>query len=160
MIYVNEVYLSVGKIYVNGIINQSQIEKESKIININLDAIKPHYNERKWTIQGSDDEGISRTFSFKKCNKLYIVPSIEIKRGILGIDSFTLRLVLQMDAIERYLSYEIEYKILKIYFTNEYNKELLTSEKIYHLAWVLTNENVLSMVNEISENYSIEAIKN
>lgn len=153
-------FLSVGKTYSNGIINQSEIEEGSRIIDVNLENVEAIYNEREWHIQGTNEKGISRTFSFKKEKKLYIIPSIEIIRGILGIDGFTLRLLLSMDAIENYFTYEIQDDVLKLYFTNEYNKKLLTKEKIYHLAWVLTNKNVLRMFNEISNNYVIGGLEN
>ena len=153
-------FLSVGKTYCDGIINQSECEEDSKIIDINLDGIEAIYNEREWYIHGTNEKGVSRTFNFKKEKNLYIIPSIEIIRGILGIDSFTLRLLLSIDAIENYFTYEIESNVLKLYFTNEYNTKLLTKEKLCHIAWILTNINVLKMFNEISNSYSIGGLKN
>lgn len=148
-------FLSVGRTYINGIVNRSQVEKDNKIINIDLSGVESFYNEREWYIQGTNEKGYSRTFSFKKGNKLYIVPCIEVIRGILGVDSFTLRLMLSMDEIYNYFTYSLENETLKLYFTDEYNKKLLTNEKIFHLAWILTNKAVLATFYEIYSNYTV-----
>lgn len=95
------------------------------------------------------------TISFKQDKKLYIILSIEIIRSILGIDSFTLKIMLNMDNLFEYLIYEVEQDVLSIYFSNQYNKKLLTSDRIYHLAWALTNSTVLFMFNHISSNYNM-----
>lgn len=148
-------FFSMGKVYSNGIINQAEVEEGTFIIDVNLDNTYAQYNERPWDIQGTKETGISRTFNFKKDNKLYIIPSIEIIRGVLGIDSFTLRLMLSMDVMSEYFVYEVEDNVLKIYFSNEYNKNLLSNEKLYHLAWIITNNQVKSMFCQVSSNYRV-----
>lgn len=56
-----------------------------------------------------------------------------------------------MDTLENYFVYEIERNILSIHFTSQYNKDLLKSEKINHLAWLLTNPHAFQMFNMVGQ---------
>lgn len=153
-------FLTIGRKYKEGILNQSEVAEETSIIHIDLTGIPAFYNEKEFSISGTGEKQVSRTFSFKKNGQLYVIPAIEIIRSVLGIDSFTLRLLLSMESIEEYLSYEKEGEVLKLYFSQEYNKKLLTKGKIYHLAWILTNKDVFGMFNELSYNYGVGGDKN
>lgn len=141
-------FFCVGRIYANGIINNYSFEPGARIQAIDLRNSESYYNERVWKIQGSNDAAISRTFSFVKNKKLYLLPYVEFIRGVLAVNSFALRLILQLDGVEDYFTYEHEREIFKMYFTNEYSKKLLTKENLYHLAWIFSNKSILTMFNQ------------
>lgn len=147
-------FLSVNKMYKNGLLNKTDIPKNTKIIELNLDGIEAKYNERDWKIQGTEIETKSKTFNFSKDGKVYTIPIIEIIRTVLAPDRFMLNLILSMDTIDNFFTYEISDNTLDIYFTSEYEKRLLSNEKINHLAWILANREVLKMLWDISNNIS------
>lgn len=148
-------FLSLNKIYQDGYLNKADIPKNTKTIEINLDNAEVKYNERDWKIQGTDIKTKSKTFNFNKNDKVYTVPIIEVIRTVLAPDRFMLNLILSLDAIENYLTYDIRDKVMNLYFTSEYEKNLLRNEKVNHLAWILSNDEILRMMGDISNNVSM-----
>lgn len=147
-------FLSVDKYYTDGNLNNGQILENEETIDINLNGVKAEYIEKDWNIWGTGfkDKTKSKTFNFNKNGVLYTIPIIEIIRAVLAPDRFMLNRILEMDSFENYFIYEVKGNKLDIHFTSEYEKKLLKDEKINHLAWILTNSNVLRMLNTIGKN--------
>ncbi|MFA6939512.1 MAG: Tn7-like element transposition protein TnsE [Clostridiaceae bacterium] len=146
-------FLSIEKYYTDGNLNNSEAPENTEIIDINLNGIKPEYNEKDWSIWGTgfNIKTKSKTFNFSKNEILYSVPIIEVIRAVLAPDKFMLNRILEMDTLENYFIYELNKRSLDIHFTSQYESKLLKNEKINHLAWVLTNESALRMFNNIGE---------
>ncbi|MBW9150994.1 Tn7-like element transposition protein TnsE [Clostridium estertheticum] len=146
-------FLSVDKYYTDGDLNNGKTIDSPDVIDINLDGIKGEYKERYWEVWGSGfkDKTKSKTFNFLRSGLLYTIPIIEVIRAVLAPDKFMLNRILEMDAFENYFTYEIKARKLDINFTSEYESKLLKSEKVNHLAWVLTNISVLRMFNSIGQ---------
>ena len=146
-------FLAVDKYYTNGNLNNAEIQKDVEIIDINLNGIKPEYREREWNIRGAgfNLQTKSKTFNFNKNGTLYTIPVVEIIRAVLAPDKSLLYRILEMDTLESYFTYDMEAGKLNIYFTSEYEPKLLTSEKVNHLAWILTNEEVFRMFNQVGQ---------
>ena len=147
-------FLSINKVYKNGLVNKAEIPINTKILELNFDGIRAKYNERDWKIYGTEIETKSKTFNFSKNGNVYTVPIIEIIRTVLAPDRFMLNLILSMDTIDNYFTYDINDDVLDLYFTSEYEKGLLRNEKINHLAWILANKEILGMMVAISNNIS------
>lgn len=147
-------FLSVGKYYKNGNLNDGKVLENEYIMDIKLDGTKVEYKEKDWEIwaNGFKDKTKSKTFNFFNKGILYTIPIIEIIRAILAPDRFMLNRILEMDTLDNYFTYEIEENKLKIYFTGQYEQKLLKNEKINHLAWILTNNNLFRMFNAIGYN--------
>lgn len=148
-------FLSIDKYYTDGDLNSGEIiddEGTIKTINIDLSNIMPKYNESDWNIKKSNYKSKSRTFSFWKNNVLYTIPIIEIVRTVLAPNSFMLNTILYNDIWEDYFLYNLEENKLKLTFSNEYRTTCLKSEYYNHLAWMLTNQEILNMCNEIGYN--------
>lgn len=148
-------FLSLNKIYQDGYLNKADIPKNTKTIEINLDNAEVKYNERDWKIQGTDIKTKSKTFNFNKNDKVYTVPIIEVIRTVLAPDRFMLNLILSLDTIENYLTYDMQNKVMDLYFTSEYEKNLLRNEKINHLAWILSNDEIMRIIGDISNSVSV-----
>ncbi|MEG0308349.1 MAG: Tn7-like element transposition protein TnsE [Clostridium sp.] len=56
-----------------------------------------------------------------------------------------------MDALENYFTYDVRDDFLNIYFTSQYSRQLLKSEKINQLACMITNDEILRMFNSVGE---------
>ena len=146
-------FLSLEKYYTDGNLNNGKTIDNPQVIDINLNGIKAEYKERDWEIWGTGfvEKTKSKTFNFLKNGMLYTIPLIEIIRAVLAPDKFMLNRILEMDTFENYFTYEINDRKLEIHFTSEYEPKLLISEKINHLAWILTNISVLRMFNSVGK---------
>ncbi len=151
--WANVHFLIVDKYYVNGDLNSGDYDSDKAVVDIDLTNIKVNYREKEWEVWWSGEilETKSKTFSFFYKNELYVMPIIEIIRSVLAPNRFLLNRILEMDTLENYFVYEIERNILSIHFTSQYNKDLLKSEKINHLAWLLTNPHAFQMFNMVGQ---------
>ena len=148
-------FLSIDKYYTDGDLNSGEIiddEGIMKTMNIDLSNIIPKYNELDWSIKKSTYKSKSRTFSFWKNNILYTIPIIEIVRAILAPNTFMLNTILYNDIWEDYFTYEFEDRKLNIAFTSQYRTSYLKNEYYNQLAWMISNEEILRMCNEIGFN--------
>ncbi|GFZ33812.1 hypothetical protein CSC2_43380 [Clostridium zeae] len=147
-------FLSVDKYYTDGRLNSGEMVETAEILDINLSGITPQYIEKPWKVRGIgfEDDYKSKTFNFKKNGRLYTIPLIEIIRAVIAPDRFTLNRAVEMDTLENYFIYEFDKNELDIHFTDLYEKKLLTSEKLNHLAWLITNPNIFKMFNSIGLN--------
>lgn len=145
-------FLSIDKYYTDGDLNSGEIIDDEGTINIDLSNIMPKYNESDWNIKKSNYKSKSKTFSFWKNNILYTIPVIEIVRAVLAPNLFMLNTILYNDIWEEYFLYNFEGNKLKLTFSNEYRTTCLKSEYYNHLAWMLTNPEILNMYNEIGYN--------
>ncbi|WML36200.1 Tn7-like element transposition protein TnsE [Clostridium sp. OS1-26] len=147
-------FLSVEKYYTDGNLNNGEVLEKEDIIEINLNGVKAEYKERDWVNSGSEfkDKTKSKTFNFIKNGILYTIPIIEIIRAVLAPDRFMLNRIVEMDTLENYFTYEINGSKLDIHFASEYEEKLLKSEKVNHIAWILTNPKIFKMFNSIGQN--------
>ena len=147
--------LSLNKLYQDGKLNRPENPLGSKQVELNFTGIKARYNEKPWTILGTNIKTKSKTFSFKANNNFYIVPIIEVIRAVLAPDRFMLNNIMNLDNWENYFTYEIVNLDLNIDFTSEYDKQLLAEDyRIIHLAWILGNSELIKMIRDISNSVS------
>lgn len=146
-------FLSVEKYYMDGNLNNGETIQNAEVIDINLNGIKAEYKEKDWEIWGTGfkEKTKSKTFNFLKNGVLYTIPIVEVIRAVLAPNKFMLNRILEMDTFESYFTYEMKDGKLDIHFTSEYEPKLLKSEKINHLAWILTNISVLRMFNRVGQ---------
>lgn len=147
-------FLSADKYYIDGNLNNGEVLESEDTIDINLTGVRAEYIEKNWEIWGTGfkDKTKSKTFNFSKNGELYTVPIVEIIRAVLAPDRFMLNRIVEMDTLENYFIHEIKDDKLYIYFNSQYEKNLLKSEKINHIAWILTNSKVFKMFNSIGQN--------
>lgn len=148
-------FLSIDKYYVDGDLKSGEIIDTAGImstIDIDLCGIIPKYNEGNWNIARSSYKSKSKTFNFWKNNVLYTVPIVEIVRAVLAPNTFMLNTILYNDVWEDYFIYDIQDRKLKIAFSNEYKRSYLKNEYYNHLAWMISNDEILKMYNEIGYN--------
>lgn len=147
--------LSIDKYYTDGDLNLGEIIDSKGImetIDIDLSKITPKYNESDWNIRGSSYRSKSRTFNFWKNDILYIIPVIEIVRAVLAPNEFMLNTILYNDVFEDYYTYEFENRMLNLFFTSQYKTTYLKDNYYNHLAWIISNNNILMMINTIGYN--------
>lgn len=148
-------FLSIDKYYLDGDLKSGEIIDTTGVmstIDIDLCRIIPRYNEGDWKIAKSSYKSKSKTFNFWKNNVLYTVPIVEIVRAVLAPNTFMLNTILYNDVWEDYFTYDIQDRKLQMAFSNEYKTSYLKSEYYNHLAWMISNDEILKMCNEIGYN--------
>lgn len=146
-------FLSINKYYTDGDLNNAETIEKENIIDINLSGSKVNYNEKSWSnwVEGVEEKTKSKTFNISKNGVRYTIPIIEVIRVVIAPNRFLLNRIVEMDTLENYFTYEIKDNTLYIYFTSEYEKKLLKTERINHLAWIITNPNITRMFNSIGK---------
>ncbi|EDT74297.1 Tn7-like element transposition protein TnsE [Clostridium butyricum] len=153
--WANLYFLSIDKYYTDGDLRSGELLDNQGVmetININLSGITHRYNENEWSISKSNYKSKSKTFSFWKNNILYTIPIIEIVRAVLAPNTFMLNAILYNDAWEDYFIYNLDDRKLQIHFTNQYKRSYLKNEYYNHLAWMISNEEILKMCSDIGYN--------
>ncbi len=148
-------FLSTDKYYVDGDLRSGEIVDTAGVmstIDIDLCGVTPKYNEGDWNIIRSNYKSKSKTFNFWRNNVLYTVPIIEIVRAVLAPNTFMLNTILYNDGWEDYFIYDIQDRKLQIAFSNEYKTSYLRGEYYNHLAWMISNNEILQMCNGIGYN--------
>lgn len=147
-------FLSIDKVYIDGNLNKGQTTSDKELMTIDLSNAKVYYNERDWVNSGKGfyDKTKSKTFNFQINNIMYTIPIVEFIRAILAPDRFMLNRILEMNSFENYFTYELKNRDLNIHFTSEYDAKLLDKEKIWHIAWIISNPNIFKMFNEVGQN--------
>lgn len=148
-------FLSIDKYYVDGDLKSGEMIDTTGVmstIDIDLCGITPRYNEGDWKIAKSNYKSKSKTFNFWKNNVLYTVPIVEIVRAVLAPNTFMLNTILYNDVWEDYFTYELKDRKLQIHFTNQYKKSYLKNEYYNHISWMISNEEILKMCNDIGYN--------
>ncbi|MGG7162971.1 Tn7-like element transposition protein TnsE [Clostridium ihumii] len=151
-------FLSIDKYYTDGDLNSGKVIDElgnMSIIDIDLSDIIPKYNENNWNIKMSYYKSKSRTFNFYKNKVLYSIPLVEIIRSVLAPNSFMLNTILYNDTFEDYFTYEVDDNALNLYFNNNYRNAYLKDNYYNHLAWIISNEEILKIIDNIGYNISI-----
>lgn len=87
-------------------------------------------------------------------NKIeYRIPALEIIRAIIADTKFLLNRIVELDSLDKYFVYRYDDKNnLYINFFNEYERKLLRDEYLQQLAWLITNNNILKMFNQVGKN--------
>lgn len=99
-------FLGIDRFYVDGNLNHGKTGKLEEIIDIQLDVRSITYNERDWIISGIGDHTTSKTWNAFKDGIHYTIPVIEVVKGILAPDQFTLYRILETDNFFLYLMYD------------------------------------------------------
>jgi hypothetical protein len=87
----------------------------------------------------------------------YRIPALEIIRAVIATNRFLLNRIVELDSLDKYFIYYYDNsKNLYIDFFDEYERKLIESEYIRHLAWIITNENILRMFNQVAKNLWLE----
>lgn len=149
-------FLSIDKYYTDGDLNSGEVIDKDAVIEIDLSNVVPKYNENDWRIKGSNYKSKSRTFNFYKNNKLYTIPIVEIVRSVLAPNTFMLNTIFYSDTFEDYFTYEINNRILNLYFNSNYRTTNLKDVYYNHFAWIIGNKDILNMVSSIGYNISIK----
>jgi hypothetical protein len=148
-------FLAFGRYYKDGDINNSEIKKNATIVDLDLSSITFEMIEDFLSIEaeGSKKDIPTKIFVGHKDKVEYRIPALEIIRAVIAINRFLLNRIVELDSLDKYFicSYDKQ-KNLHINFFCEYERKLLNTEYVKHLAWIITNEHILKMFNQVGMN--------
>ncbi|MGF7060511.1 Tn7-like element transposition protein TnsE [Brassicibacter mesophilus] len=148
-------FLAFGRYYTNENLNNSQIHKNAAIEDLNLNKVKFNLTQDFLNIECKEIK--TEIFVGYKNGIEYRIPALEIIRAVIATNRFLLNRIVEIDSFTKYFVYKYDDENnLFIDFFDEYERKLLSGGYVRHLAWILTNENVLMMFNEVGKSLWLE----
>ncbi|WP_303868675.1 Tn7-like element transposition protein TnsE [Acetobacterium wieringae] len=142
--------LAIQHYYKNGNFLSSRPPSEIKEVEITINQNQVVYSERNWKIKACKDHAISRSFSFPSEEKKIVLPVIEVIRSILATNRFLLYRLFECNSFEQYFIHTVEEDRIYYEFTNQYEYKYTRNSFIYQLTWLLTNDDVLQMFENLA----------
>lgn len=143
-------FLAIQHYYKNGNFLSSRPPSEVKEVEITINQNQVVYSEKDWNIKACKDHAISRSFSFTSEEKRIVLPVIEVIRSILATNRFLLYRLFECNSFEQYFIHSVESEKIHYEFTNQYKYKYTTNSFIYQLTWLLTNDDVLQIFENLS----------
>ncbi|PEO42227.1 hypothetical protein COF01_22100 [Bacillus pseudomycoides] len=134
--------LAIQHYYMNGDISQSIPPSGIEEVEITIYPNAVTYSERDWSIFGTNDKDVSRSFTVSYQNKRYILPLIEVVRSILAPNRFLLYRLFEMNSFPQYFIEQYEPNKLHLDFSSQYHRKYTENSYLFQLVWLLTNSDL------------------
>ncbi len=131
--------LAIQHYYMNGDISQSIPPSGIEEVEIKIYPNAVTYSERNWSIFGTNDKDVSRSFTVSYQNKKYILPLIEVVRSILAPNRFLLYRLFETNSFPQYFIEQYEFNKLHLDFSSQYHRKYTKASYLFQLVWLLTN---------------------
>ncbi|EEL95719.1 hypothetical protein bcere0030_1600 [Bacillus cereus AH1273] len=134
--------LAIQHYYMNGDISQSIPPSGIEEVEITIYPNAMTYSERDWSIFGTNDKDVSRSFTVSYQNKKYILPLIEVVRSILAPNRFLLYRLFETNSFPQYFIEQYELNKLNLDFSSQYHRKYTKDSYLFQLVWLLTNSDL------------------
>ncbi|WP_368500717.1 Tn7-like element transposition protein TnsE [Bacillus sp. HSTU-bmb18] len=134
--------LAIQHYYINGDISQSIPPSGIGEVEITIYPNAVTYSERDWSIFGTNDKDVSRSFIVLYQNKKYILPLIEVVRSILAPNRFLLYRLFETNSFPQYFIEQYELNKLHLDFSSQYHRKYTKDPYLFQLVWLLTNSDL------------------
>lgn len=145
--------LVIQHYYVDGVITKPIAPNQIEEVTIIIEPNNVSYFEKDYSISGTNFIEISQIFSVKYNGERYYLPLIEVIRGIIAPNAFLLNGLVEMNSFPMYFTEYLEPDLMKLYFTSAYNLKYLKGEYLHHLVWLLLNNDVRKVFENMSYNF-------
>lgn len=145
--------LIIQHYYVDGVITKPISPNQIEEIIIIIDPNYVGYFEQNYSIRGTNYTETSQTFVIKYNGERFYLPLIEVLRGIVAPNAFLLNCLFEMNSFPLYFTEQYEPDLLRLHFTSSYNANYLKNEYLHHLVWLLMNNNVRKVYENMSSNF-------
>lgn len=152
--------LAIQHYYIDGDIRKSIAPEETEEVDITIYPNKVTSHEKTWGIYGTKDTDISRSFIVKQDNRSYILPLIEVVRSILAPNRFLLYRLFEMNSFPQYFIESYDNNKIHLYFTSQYNRKHTHSNFLYQLVWLLTNNDIRNVFENVAYTFNDTSILN
>ncbi|MGY2611206.1 Tn7-like element transposition protein TnsE [Bacillus pretiosus] len=134
--------LAIQHYYMNGDISQSIPPSGIEEVEIIIYPNAVTYSKRAWSIFGTNDKDVSRSFTVSYRNKKYILPLIEVVRSILAPNRFLLYRLFETNSFPQYFIEQYEPNKLNLDFSSQYHRKYTKDSYLFQLVWLLTNSDL------------------
>ncbi|PFU57063.1 hypothetical protein COK85_22385 [Bacillus thuringiensis] len=134
--------LAIQHHYMNGDISQSIPPSGIEEVEITIYPNAVTYSKRAWSIFGTNDKDVSRSFTVSYRNKKYILPLIEVVRSILAPNRFLLYRLFETNSFPQYFIEQYEPNKLNLDFSSQYHRKYTKDSYLFQLVWLLTNSDL------------------
>ncbi|HJV17380.1 MAG TPA: hypothetical protein VJ546_08370, partial [Bacillales bacterium] len=145
--------LAIQHFYVNGDISKSIPPTDAREVEIIIQPNLVHYAEKPWSIQGTSDIDVSRSFTVTYQTEKYIMPLIEVIRSILVPNRFLLYRLLESNSFPQFFLEQYEPNKILIDFTSQYELKYTKQEFLFQLVWLLSNQDLRQTFENIAFNF-------
>lgn len=134
--------LAIQHMYIDGDLRYSLPPDNLEEVDLMISPHSVRYTEREWTIQGTNDQDISRSFIVRYNNKSYTLPLIEVVRSILAPNRFLLYRLFEMNSFPQYFMEKYTEGQIHLSFSSQYNLKYTKKSFLYQLVWLLSNQDL------------------
>lgn len=145
--------LIIQHYYVDGVITKPISPNQTEEIIITIDPNNVTYFDQNYSIRGTSYMETSQTFVIKYKGERFYLPLIEVMRGIIAPNAFLLNCLFEMNSFPLYFTEQYEPDLLRLHFTSSYNAKYLKNEYLHHLVWLLMNNPVRKVYENMSSNF-------
>ncbi|MBP3971403.1 hypothetical protein KAF80_20520 [Bacillus sp. WL1] len=142
--------LAIQHHYLNGDISKSITPIDTEEIEIKIYPNYVMYSEREWSIFGTSDKDISRSFIVSHQNKKFILPLIEVVRSILATNRFLLYRLFETNSFPQYFIEHYEVNKIHLDFSSQYHHKYTKDNFLYQLVWLLSNPDLRSVFENVA----------
>lgn len=145
--------LIIQHYYIDGVITKPIAPNQTEEIIITIDPNYVSYFEQNYSIRGTNYTETSQTFVIKYNEERFYLPLIEVLRGMIAPNAFLLNCLFEMNSFPLYFTEQYEPDLLRLHFTSSYNAKYLKNEYLHHLVWLLMNNPVRKVYENMSSNF-------
>lgn len=142
--------LAIQHYYLNGDIRKSIAPQGVVETEITIHPNTVNYSEREWSIYGTNDHDVSRSFIVSFQNKKYILPLIEVVRSILAPNRFLLYRLFETNAFPQYFHLSHETNKINIDFSTQYHLKYTQDAYLFQLVWLLSNSDLRQVFENVA----------
>lgn len=142
--------LAIQHYYVSGDVSKSIVPTGTEEVEITIFPDMVSYFEREWSIYGTNDKDISRSFIVSYNNKKYILPLIEVVRSILAPNRFLLYRLFEINSFPQYFIEQYEVNKIHLDFSSQYLRQYTKNNFLYQLVWLLTNDDLRQVFENVA----------
>ncbi|TDM25432.1 hypothetical protein ETH99_09800 [Macrococcoides caseolyticum] len=134
--------LAIQHMYIDGDLRYSLPPANLEEVDLTIFPQLVRYTEREWTVQGTNDTDMSRSFIVKFNNKSYTLPLIEVVRSILAPNRFLLYCLFEINSFPQYFIENYTAGQIQLSFSSQYNLKYTKKSFLYQLVWLLGNRDL------------------
>lgn len=142
--------LAIQHYYLNGDISKSIAPVGTENVEITIYPDNVSYFEREWTIFGTNDKDISRSFIVSYQNKKYILPLIEVVRSILAPNRFLLYRLFEINSFPQYFIEHHDANKIHLDFSSMYHRKYTKENFLFQLVWLLSNKDLRRVFENVA----------
>lgn len=142
--------LAIQHYYMNGDIRKSIASAETEEVEMTIYPNTVSYFEKEWSIYGTNDKDMSRSFIVSSNNKNYILPLIEVVRSILAPNRFLLYRLFETNSFPQYFIEQYEANKIHLDFSSLYHRKYTKDNFLYQLVWLLSNQDLRRVFENVA----------